>query len=102
MPNCFELTCKITKKPVSLNHQVDKEICDLLSVPISKTRYGGGFYNWFDIIGLKIAMGSPLGSKELRDYVTDSSPDGWSKDEVTLGEKVLTYLENTYTSNAWA
>tara|TARA_R110000851_G_scaffold96834_1_gene210052 strand:- start:313 stop:618 length:306 start_codon:yes stop_codon:yes gene_type:complete len=101
MPNNFQLTCKITKKLVAIN-QIDKEICSLLDVPVHPKRYGGDEYDWFNIIGFKIAVGSPLGSEELRNYVTDTSSNGWGLASATKGEKILDYLENTYTSEAWA
>ena len=47
-------------------------------------------------------LGKPLGSQELRDYVTDTSPNGWGKEYAEIGRLVLDYLENTYTSRAWA
>ena len=101
MPNHFQLIDKKTNKPVSLK-EIDEEICDLIGVEVHPKFYGGDLYNWFDIIGFQIAMGKPLGSKELRNYVTDDSPNGWSADHVARGRLVLDYLENVYTSKAWA
>lgn len=101
MPNNFQLTCKVTKKPVAIN-QIDKEICMLLNVCVHPKFYGGDKYNWFNIIGFQIAMGKPLGSQELRDYVTDTSFNGWDREYAEMGRLVLNYLENTYTSRAWA
>ena len=74
----------------------------LLNVCIHPKFYGGEEYNWFNIIGFQIAMGLPLGSQGLRDYVTDTSPNGWTADYAAKGRLVLDYLENTYTSRAWA
>ena len=94
----FQLLSKKTNEPVSLN-QVDTEICNLLDIPVHPKRYGGDLYNWYNLIGFQIAVGKPLGSKELRDYVTDRwLGDTWVK----TGHIVLNYLENTYTSEAWA
>lgn len=97
----FQLIDNKTNEPVALN-QVDEEICELLNVDVHPKFYGGDQYNWFNTIGFQIAIGKPLGSKELRDYVTDSSPNGWTADYAAKGRLVLDYLENTYTSRAWA
>tara|TARA_R110002167_G_scaffold1337_1_gene5922 strand:+ start:12689 stop:12994 length:306 start_codon:yes stop_codon:yes gene_type:complete len=101
MSNNFQLIDNKTNEAVAVN-QIDKEICDLLDVDVHPKFYGGDQYNWFNTIGFQIAMGKPLGSEELRDYITDTSPNGWSKEWAEMGKTVLDYLESTYTSKAWA
>ena len=99
--NCFQLFSKVTKEPVSLN-QIDEEICNVLEVPVHKTKYGGGYekgsFNWYDTIGFQIATGKFLGSDELRDHYLKS--DMWSE-EASIIEKILNYLEDNYTSRAF-
>lgn len=97
----FQLIDNKTGEAVTF-HQLDEEICELINVDVQPRTWGGNEYNWYNIIGFKIAMGNALGSKELRDYVTDHSPEGWGLDWATKGKKVLDYLEKNYTSKAWA
>lgn len=94
MPNCFHLVRKGTTE-AALLIKIDEEICELLGVPVHPKFW---CLEWFDIIGFGIATGKSLGSQELRNFVasfimTDEGPERLLK--------ILTYLEENYTSNAW-
>jgi hypothetical protein len=103
MPECFQLLCKTTGEPVSLN-AVDELICkEVLNVPVHPKKYGGGYvkgaFNWFDAIGFMIAAGKkPLGSQELRDHYLNS--DMWA-DEAPIIEKILDFMESRFTSRSF-
>ena len=90
MPNCFRLTRKLEGGamgdvvPLSV---VDDEICEHMGVRPDAKYY---FASWYDVIGLGIAMGKPLGSQELRDALVSDTH-----------RKVLSFMEENYTSEAW-
>lgn len=96
MPNCFQLFAKkadgtVESRPVILTF-VDELICSNFGAEVHPTRW---YYGWYDVIGFAIAMGKPLGSQELRDYVADRP----ANPEMLLW--ILDFLENHFSSNAW-
>ena len=85
MPNCFTLTKKGEKEPSLLN-DIDKELCELLNEPFSTQYYVAA---WYDTIGLCLAIGH-----------------SWDKMRETFEgseklQKVIDYLEENYTTDAW-
>ena len=91
MPNCFQLTRKNEKEPSKLT-LIDEEICKHFRVAPDPVKW---FHNWYDIIGLSIAMGDELGSEKLRantEKYLDINPQIM---------EVLSFLEENYTSCAW-
>lgn len=103
MPNCFQLFVKGESTPCSLT-KVDEDIClNVLNVPVHGYDWGGNCmdarsFNWYDTIGFNIAMGKPLGSAELRNHFNSSE---WWQENLTVINKILTYLEENYSSSAW-
>ena len=91
MPNCFQLTRVGETEPTVLT-ALDEEICRHLGVEVHPRFWVEG---WYDTIGFQIAMGSRLGSEELRERVRDYPVRG------RLPE-ILEYLERNFTSDAWA
>jgi hypothetical protein len=89
MPNCFQLISKETGQPTAFN-KIDDDICASLGIVPDAVKYYRG---WYDFIGFMIAIGKPLGSKELRKEVEDVDKDLLP---------VLDFLEQHYTSDAWA
>jgi hypothetical protein len=96
MPNCYQLYRKgetrggITPTYPATLQSVDEAICQHFGVPVHPKYW---FRDWHNIIGFKIAMGSALGSSELRQWITENADDLLD---------VLAFLETNYTSDAWA
>tara|TARA_Y100000590_G_scaffold148836_1_gene170990 strand:+ start:3291 stop:3602 length:312 start_codon:yes stop_codon:yes gene_type:complete len=97
MPQTFRLYSRINGDAVNMS-TIDKEICDLLGCEVHPKKYCREL-NWFDSIGLCIANGMSLGTKELRDYYLKD--DWWCKDMKKKFKKVLDYLELNYFSDLW-
>lgn len=91
MPNCFQLFPKGSAEAADL-HKVDEEICAHFGAPVDPVNW---YANWYNIIGWDVAFGRPLGSAELRERTAKLDPGGPLVD-------VLKFLEERYTSDAWA
>ena len=110
MPNCFQLTKKGSDKPAMFS-DIDVEICGLLNQPVDEVHYCKihpelpSMYNWYEVIGLRLAMGVPL---------TGATEDGRSFDKMWENvsevekpvmdnvKKVVEFLRENYTADAWA
>jgi hypothetical protein len=94
MPNCFQLFKKGSTSPEVLN-EVDKAVAEFMEVPVDSVKW---CYDWYNVIGFSIAMGRRLGSEELRAHVRD-----WTEvpEYAEKLMKILTFLEENYTSDAW-
>jgi hypothetical protein len=79
---------KGSKEPVKFC-DIDDEICAHLGVTPHPTLYYEG---WYDVIGMCIACGKALGSRELYEHLQRYSPRLLP---------VLAYLVEHYTSDAW-
>ncbi len=100
--DCFQLFKKGESSAVSLN-KIDEEICmNVLNVSVDDKKYGGGFvengFDWFNTIGFQMSQGKALGSQELKDYYSTSTL--WAE-EAPIIEKIITYLENNYSSTSF-
>lgn len=113
MPNCFQLfkrwdtldAADLPAVPVTLA-KVDEELCSMLGVAVHPKRYVAG---WFDSIGFLIAMGKgKLGTESLRVAVhlwyfpIDYPPLDTAIEEYEIAKRILSHLEQHYTSDAWA
>ena len=86
MPNCFTLTKKGEDKP-STFQDIDQELCDMLGVPCDDEHW---VEHWYDSIGLALACGKTFKQMMQEDY--------WDIND----QKILKYLDEHYTSSAWA
>lgn len=86
MPNCFTLTKKGEDRPATLN-SVDEAICEFLGRPVHEINWVCG---WYDSIGLGFACGTSF--ERMRELFSEY-PDLL---------KILGFLEENYTVNAWA
>jgi hypothetical protein len=84
MPNCIQLFRKGEKEAVSF-HEVDKEICQLMNVPVSMDKW---CCDWYNIIGFLIAVGKTL--PEIAEM-----PLGVNSHQIAV------FMAERYTSNAW-
>lgn len=91
MPNCFRLTRKGEREPIALQ-KLDEELCGLLGESVHPKFWVIG---WYAVIGFAIATGKKLGSTELREYVADMP------EETERLLKILDYLEENFTDEAW-
>lgn len=92
MPNCFQLISKSTGLATKFV-EIDRDICQHLNVPCDPVHW---YMGWYDTIGWLIAVtGLSLGTPEIRARVTNMPQES----ETLL--KVLDYLEEHYTSDAW-
>ena len=89
MPNCFQLRKKDSRTPEKLS-AVDDAICAHLGVEVHPTKYHA---SWYDFIGFHIALGKKLGGEELQETVSAAGDETWTK--------ILSFLEETYSSDAW-
>lgn len=97
MPNCFQLIDKKTNKPEVLQ-KIDELLCANFDVPVHPERW---LARWYDSIGFYIATGKALGSQELRKVTEDFARNYQSNLKPNVVD-ILDYLEENYTSNAWA
>jgi len=96
MANYFQLFKKGSDLAEELN-SVDEAICAHLGKQVHPEKYCCG---WFDTIGYLIASGRPLGGDELRIKVNEWYEHSEEKLQVAL--KILTFLEENYTSTRWS
>ena len=88
MPNYFALCKKGTTERVPFS-QIDDEICAALGFIVDADKYA---YHWYDIIGLRLAMGQNF--DQIIEAVSDEQfPE--------LGN-IARWLKENYTSDAWA
>ncbi len=85
MPNCFQLIDKETNEPAVFAH-IDDRLCEHLGVEPDKKKF---LYNWYDTIGLGLAMGKTW--DEMRTWWANDSPK----------QNVINFLEQNYTPDAW-
>lgn len=89
MPACFQLYRKNDTTTALQLTDVDEEICKHMRLPVDEKKW---CHNWYDTIGLAIALGMPLGSDKLRDHFAGCRPELLS---------VLSFMESEYQSNAF-
>ena len=97
----FELLDKQTNKPVALV-QIDELICqDVFNCTPHSKWWGGEVFNWYDTIGFQLALGRTLedGDKSVREYYKNATI--WA-DEYPMIDKVISYLQQFYTSRSWS
>jgi hypothetical protein len=108
MPNCFTLTRKGSIEPNTLV-AIDIELCKLLGRPVDARRY---VVNWFDSIGLGLALGRDWGELRKMEYQflwerfhsDDDYSEGWQLGIIRSSQDILkciAYLEANYTPSAW-
>lgn len=98
MPNCFQLYPKGSTEPAILQ-AVDEAMCQHFGVSVDP-RYW--FYGWYHCIGFLIAMkGYPLGSDALRAEVCKWYEDPGEAEHLALMLRILDWLAEHYTSDAW-
>lgn len=113
MPRCFALT-KIGQENPTPPSEVDAEICGLLGQPVDDVHWCKftpslpGFFNWYDVIGGRFALGCPLKGTDEKGQSLDSLI---GKEEELITEedrivsanirKVIGYLRENYTVSAW-
>ena len=96
MPNCFQLFPKGTDKPAVLQG-IDEAICKRFDWPCHEKWWVEG---WYNVVGWGIAVkGHPLGSPELRAYVSKITDHDATRKVKML--RILDFLEDSYSSNAW-
>lgn len=96
MPQCFQLCRKGETTPQSFS-EIDRIMCEHFGVEVHPKYY---LADWYNVIGFVIACGKgELGSQELRDFIVGWAPLDSEYSAELL--KVLDYLEEHYTSNAW-
>ena len=99
MPNCFSLYPLAGGDAVSLT-AVDEEVCALMGMEISSEQY---CRNWFDIIGLLIAVKGVDLHAPMAVWVAEFDKFYGPKKERRDGMlKVLAFLRSKYKSSAWA
>jgi hypothetical protein len=83
MPNCFQLTFKGETEPMKLV-DVDKMLCQHFNVPVDPREW---YENWYNSIGLSLAMG-----------VT------WENIEKAFPERkeIIDYLKANFNVDSWA
>lgn len=89
MAHCFQLISKASNDAIPLN-TIDKEVCELIDVPIHTKWYGGGVTDWFNSI---CTFCKPLDDQELAEIVYEIEGD--------KGLLVLNYLKQNYTIRHW-
>lgn len=99
MPNCFQLTKKGDNEPSTLN-SIDEAICIHLGVEVHPQVYCAG---WYDYIGFALAMGKDWAQirQRLADTVREFPDEGTTEWAAVMG-KILQFLEDNYTADAWA
>jgi DNA-binding XRE family transcriptional regulator len=113
MPRCFALTKIGQENPTDLL-EVDREICAILGQPVDDVHWCKfaptlpGFFNWYDVMGLRFAMGCPLKGTDEKGQSLDSLI---AKEEELVTEedrilvanirKIINYLRENYTVSAW-
>jgi hypothetical protein len=91
MPVCFQLFKKGSDVP-SRFCDIDEEICREFGWTVDEKLYAHG---WYDSIGFQIATGKDLGGEELRNRLKEYYDEN---DELL---RILSFLEEHYTSTAW-
>lgn len=71
--------------------KIDEMICEAFNIEVHSKYYA---VDWYNTIGFGIAMGNDLGSEKLREWLKVYG-------EAELLLKVLTFLEERFTSSAW-
>lgn len=99
MPNCFQLLSKKTGEATRFV-EIDEELCKHLGMPVDPVKWVGGWYDW---VGWAIAVSG----KTLPQLVQEGEADvkRLAGDELEQAEfmlKVVTFLDENYTSDAWA
>jgi len=93
MPNCFSLSRKAEPtKPVRFV-EIDAEICKHLDVPCDDVKY---YLGWYDFVGWRLAIGKSLGEVKVE---VEANVDNPLTPEML---KLVQYLIDNYTSDAWA
>ena len=111
MPNCFSLARKTDpKNPVSFA-EIDNELCAILGVTPDPVKFvtphpsAPGWANWYDTIGLRLALGYPLegtkGDKSLDMTPTEEFTEG-DREFCANYNKILKHLRENYLADAWA
>lgn len=100
MPDCFQLLDSNSGKAVNLN-EIDKEVCELLDVPVDEKKYGGvpshkNSFNWFDTIGFQLSQGKTFEEIDIH-YRTSKMWD----DEYHVLSKIIIYLKGKYTPQSF-
>jgi hypothetical protein len=86
MPNYFKFTKKGELKP-TLFADIDNELREHFGAPADPVKY---YYQWYDVIGLGIAMGQSW--DDLRTKICYDCPELLA---------IINYLEDHYTAEAW-
>jgi len=86
MPNCIQFTSKTTSKTVSFV-EIDEELCKMLGVKPHPTLF---VESWYDLLGWPLSMGASL-EKLQKEFPKEEKPLG----------KIISYLNEHYTVNAW-
>lgn len=103
MAHCFQLFPidgnVIQDGPDALTlDEIDRAICKHINIEVNVSRYGGGKYNWFDLIGWMVAAYNwQLNSKELK-LKLDWYIEDLTEDEKKIWYKILDFMIQNYTS----
>ena len=112
MPRCFSLT-KINDTTPTALQEVDREICAVLGQPVDDVHWCKlspslhSCFNWYDVLGLKFAMGCPLKGTDEHgrglDALIDPTAIKTEEDKIIMADvaKVINYLRENYTVSAW-
>lgn len=90
MPACFTLTKRGCTEPVTFQY-LDEVICLMLGKPCDPDKY---YRSWYDIIGLRLAMG-----QDWATIVSAFTPVEDSYDLEMLA--ICAYLQANYTPESW-
>jgi hypothetical protein len=82
MPRCFALYPKGGTEKISLQ-DVDKELCEFFGVKVSETEWLG---NWYNTIGLSLAIGHDWG--KIREFFPEM-------------KNIIDFMEENYTPDSW-
>lgn len=95
MPNCYSLTRKGETEPSMLQH-VDEDLCKHWEVDPHPMHW---YFDWHNIIGFRLALGKTFAEihAEMLAHATTYNDECYYR----LAD-ITRYLEEHYTSNAWA
>lgn len=98
MPNYFTLTRKsnLEAGPVKLQ-EIDEELCKHFNVPCDPDKW---YLHWYDFVGFALACGKTFDQliADTKEYII-KDPD---YEDLKKHLALLEYLNEHYTSDAWA